>query len=47
MELENSPYGRCEDCVYYDIDDEYEEYVCTLSLDEDEMERFMTKKTKG
>ena len=33
MELENAPYGRCEDCVYYDIDEEYEEYVCTLSLD--------------
>ena len=47
MELENAPYVRCEDCVYYDIDEEYEEYVCTLSLDEDEMERFMTRKNKG
>lgn len=47
MELEKRPDGKCEDCVYYDYDEDYEEDVCTLSLDEDEMVRFMTGKHKG
>ena len=32
---------NCEECVYYDYDDEYEAYYCTMDLDEDEMERFL------
>ena len=32
---------RCEDCLYYDYDEEYEEYLCRMSLDEDEMVRFI------
>ncbi len=28
---------RCEDCMYWDWDDEYEEYACNLAFDEDEM----------
>ena len=35
----------CESCVYYDYDEYYEEYSCTMSLDEDEMRRFLTKET--
>lgn len=35
----------CESCVYYDYDEYYEEYNCTMSLDEDEMRRFLTKET--
>lgn len=31
----------CEDCVFYDYDDELEAFVCTMDLDEDEMERFL------
>ena len=31
----------CEDCVYYDYDQELEAFVCTMDLDEDEMERFL------
>lgn len=27
----------CEDCTYYDYDEEYGDYVCTQSLDEDEL----------
>lgn len=33
---------RCEDCVNYVYDDDCECYVCEVSLDEDEMSRFMT-----
>ena len=31
----------CENCEYYDYDDEYEMYICTMNMDEDEMSRFM------
>ncbi len=31
----------CEDCVYYDYDGNLEAFVCTMDLDEDEMERFL------
>lgn len=44
---ENSTYGRCEDCVYYDYDELLEESVCTLSLDEDEMVSFLSRKKNG
>ena len=31
----------CESCVYFDYDEDYEENVCTVNLDEDELYRFM------
>ncbi len=33
---------RCEDCAYYDYDEEYEEYVCSMNFEEDEMSRFLS-----
>ena len=33
---------RCDDCEYYDYDEEWGAYVCNMSLDEDEMQRFLT-----
>ena len=32
---------RCDDCEYYDYDEEWGAYVCNMSLDEDEMLKFM------
>lgn len=32
---------NCEECAYFDYDDELESYICTMDLDEDEMERFL------
>ncbi len=32
---------RCEYCEHYLYDDEYDEYYCDVSLDEDEMEEYM------
>lgn len=32
----------CEHCQWYDYDEEYDEYVCNQSLDEDDMVRVMT-----
>ena len=33
--------ANCEECVYYDYDEELAAYVCEADLDEDEMERFL------
>ena len=35
--------ANCEECVYYDYDDETESFCCTMDLDEDEMERFLRR----
>ena len=33
---------NCESCVYYDYDDEMDDYVCTVTLDEDEAVDFLS-----
>lgn len=30
---------NCESCLYFDYDEEWDMEICTLDLDEDEMER--------
>lgn len=37
---------ECESCAYFCYDDEYEQEICTLQLDEDEYERFMSTSHK-
>ncbi len=32
---------NCESCVFYDYDEYLDAYVCTVNLDEDELERFV------
>lgn len=34
--------GSCEFCAHYLYDEEDEVYYCSVSLDEDEMERYMS-----
>ena len=36
---------RCDQCTYFVEDDEYGDY-CSLCLDEDEMEKFLTGNTE-
>ena len=36
---------QCEMCAYYDYDEEWEEYVCSMDMDEDEMVRFYESRT--
>ncbi len=38
--------ANCESCEFYDYDEEYEEYVCTARLDQDEMASFLGSRTK-
>lgn len=33
--------GSCESCEFYDYDEEWDEYVCSVALDEDEMIDFV------
>ena len=39
--------GSCEYCSNYVYDEEYEYYCCNVSLDEDEMARFLRGNTEG
>ena len=32
----------CDMCAHYAYDDEYQEYICEINLDEDEMSRFLS-----
>ena len=32
--------GKCESCVWYVYDEEYDDYLCDMDLDEDELARF-------
>ncbi len=44
-ENKKTPVGSCESCEFYDYDEEWEEYVCMISLDEDEMIDFLGRNT--
>ena len=33
--------SNCGSCVYFEYDEDYECYISTMDLDEDEMARFM------
>lgn len=37
-----TPPSNCESCEHYDYDEEWDEYVCKIDLDEDEMTRFLS-----
>lgn len=37
---------QCENCAYFEYDEEYEEYYCTAELDEDELYR-ISRDPKG
>ncbi|MCR4891704.1 MAG: DUF6472 family protein, partial [Lachnospiraceae bacterium] len=32
---------RCEECAYYYYDEDYEEYVCSMDMDEDDYARLL------
>ena len=37
--------SRCDDCEFYDYDEELDAYVCQVNLDEDEMISFIAGNT--
>ncbi|MGN0368614.1 MAG: DUF6472 family protein [Wujia sp.] len=36
--------GSCDMCAYFVYDEDYEEYVCDVNLDEDELARLYSDK---
>ena len=47
MEQKKKTQSNCESCVFYDYDEDYEAYICTVNLDEDEMSAFVEGRTKS
>ena len=41
----NKQSGSCETCVFYDYNEDYEEYECRVNLDQDELSRFLSGNT--
>ena len=41
----NKTAGNCEECTYYNVDELTGMYVCSMSLDEDEMYNFLRGRT--
>jgi hypothetical protein len=37
----------CETCTFYDYDEDYEAYVCTMNLDQVEMGAFLSGNTRA
>lgn len=33
---------KCESCVFYNYDEAYDDFICEMDLDEDEMVRFLS-----
>ena len=42
---DETPEANCETCEFWVYDEEYEDYVCSMALDEDEMIRYLQSKT--
>ena len=42
---EAAAVSKCESCAFYNLDEEYDDYVCDMDLDEDEMARFLADHT--
>ena len=38
--------NRCDECLNYVYDDDEGYYYCAVDMDEDDMERFLTSKTR-
>ena len=34
--------SKCDECVNYEYDEDYESYVCLANLDEDDMAKFIS-----
>ena len=41
-----SDQSDCDKCLYYEYDEDYDCYVCSVYLDEDEMARFMQQRSR-
>ena len=44
---QKKPQGTCETCQYFDYDEEWDENVCTMNMDEDELIRVLQSGASG
>lgn len=42
---EKPAQSQCDMCAYYDYDEEWDDYVCIMNMDEDDMVRFYQSKS--
>ena len=45
--MEKKQSGNCESCVFFDYDEDLEADVCTVNLDQDEMQNFLAGRTRA
>ena len=45
--MEKKQSGNCESCVFFDYDEDLEADVCTVDLDQDEMQNFLSGRTRA
>ncbi len=45
--MENKQFGSCESCVFYDYDENWDSYICTVNLDQDEMGAYLSGSSKA
>lgn len=38
---------KCDTCAYYIFDEDYDDYVCSVDMDEDDLGRLMTGTVKS
>ncbi len=39
--------NECDSCAFYAYDEEYEDYLCTVDMDEDDVARMMQSEGRG
>ena len=44
--MEKKAQTSCESCLYFEYDEEYDEYSCVMNLDEDDYANFLTGRTE-
>lgn len=45
--MEKKAKTSCESCLYFEYDEEYDEYSCVMDLDEDDYAYFLTGRTES
>ena len=45
--MEKRGQSSCVSCLYFECDEEYDEYACVMDLDEDDYGNFLTGRTES
>ncbi len=47
MNNKKTPTAKCDTCLYFEYDEWYGDYVCTVNMDMDEIEKLSYSKYKS